>query len=1367
MSTPLNSNLSGGAHDDHIPFDFSGFGELRTAGIGGARDPIILSTASQTPDRVFSHRGGAIGGSTRELIGHLRTSLSVGRRDRAASVAQRLAQQCGPQSEEAVYAHSLYLNNLLVALMLHGRDSPQTAVVLREMQRWFEVEVRNKGTQPDASMLVTMMRASIRGLGGSRRDRSIRRYADLSQQLGDDVLNEVLLSEEYDDNEYAILGRATEEFYEEEVVQQDEAVGSHQTVSAGPAEIRMRDDTIDMSTVPEVLATEQKGIGLDNIKKTMDVFGQLEALPADATADAQREQAYAQQRMLENAAVDVAIARWRKADEDLRKIGIHTSMQSKPVSALMWQWYSKMLPALEEELEEVKKALAGSKSGDRVAYGPYLELLPVKKVAANTILYVMSRMAAGKNNATGQYESEAKLAGLALNLSKALESECLADAASKGGKSAGKAHSKAHLRKQAMRALEKGIEKTKPDSKSREKKAIQAALTQVEWPLTVHVKLGAMLVSKLLQTAQLPVTKPHPRTGEHITQMQPAFLHRIKYYRGKKVGVVMPNPALMQKIQSEPVGSLLAKRMPMVVEPKPWKGWEEGGYLNHSTPILRLASGDKSAKDYFMAADEKNDLDTLYKGLTALGKVPWKVHQGVFKVQLEAWNSGEEIANFAPLNPEMAMPPEPESSADPAQRRQWMQQCRDIANQRTGNHSKRCFQNFQLEIARTMLNETLYFPHNLDFRGRAYPIPPYLNHMGADNVRGLLVFGEGKELGENGLRWLKIHMATVAGHDKASMEERVEFTMKHLDDIYDSVKNPLSGRRWWLQAEDSWQTLAACFELVAALDSPDPAKYVSHLPVQQDGTCNGLQHYAALGGDKAGAAQVNLEPSDRPADVYTAVAEAVKAEVEQDAKDGNPVAQKLHGRITRKCVKQPVMTNVYGVTFYGARLQVRKQLEAIFTEVKEHDDVNLGQMSHYVALKIFKSLGQMFTGAQKIQNWLGQCADRVATCLTPEQVEELKDEKKIMKKQKQKRTKSRKSNSDDTEAVEVAPVNTKKATAQDIVSANKPLFKSTVVWTTPLRLPVVQPYRSAKSKIVSTSMQDLSIQDPQVWDPVSRRKQLQAFPPNFIHSLDATHMLLSAKTCTENGMTFASIHDSFWTHACDVNKMSEVLREAFIRMHSEDIVGRLREEFDARYKGHMYMATVVASSPVGQRIEQLRKDMKQKAKDAQVESVPSELAMEAERMRLLQSEDPDERAKGEAMVTPGSVLSSETDTAAFAPSTELAGATLGEMPMNPARVEDVVAADVEPSDVEVEASDAETAVANAETASEESADVNMEASDIAEGIQSPTTRPKYVKKPQKAPVKKLYVWLPLTFPEVPEKGDFDVQRLKESRYFFH
>lgn len=97
-----------------------------------------------------------------------------------------------------------------------------------------------------------------------------------------------------------------------------------------------------------------------------------------------------------------------------------------------------------------------------------------------------------------------------------------------------------------------------------------------------------------------------------------------------------------------------------------------------------------------------------------------------------------------------------------------------------------------LTRARTQfLGEKFYFPHNLDFRGRAYPIPPNLSHIGNDLCRGILMFAEPKPLGERGLRWLKIHLANMTGFDKASFDERESFAMEHLDDVFDSVDHPL------------------------------------------------------------------------------------------------------------------------------------------------------------------------------------------------------------------------------------------------------------------------------------------------------------------------------------------------------------------------------------------------------------------------------------------------------------------------------------------------------------------------------------------------------------------------------------------------
>ncbi|EME40660.1 hypothetical protein DOTSEDRAFT_74265 [Dothistroma septosporum NZE10] len=1368
--------------DKHIPFDFAPRTPTQFPSLRAKHDPIVIDTSTAKPDELIKVSPG-INGTVRELLTHLHTSLSVGRRDRAEVIIQRLVERRGTDAPESIYAHTALLEDLLKDLASHGRDSPQSQVVLKEMSKWFEVEIRNKGVQLDTKILVVMVRAAIRSLDGSRQDRSIRRYVDLAKAMGEDAVEEVLESDDYDDNEYVVLEKARQEFYAEPVAMGDDVAKEAALLTEFGQHLK-REDTIDMENVPEVRSTEQKGTGLAGIKRAMETFADIPDLPAEAPFEAHRKQAHARQERLEKTSVDIAIDRWRKADEELKKIGIHTAMQSRPIGALMWQWYDSLLPALEKELEEVKKTLGESVLGtpgehDRHTYGPYLELLPLKKVAANTILYTMAQMARGQRNSGDTWkEQEAALGQITVGLANAIEDECTADMSSKqqGRKSVQNARNPARLRKQALRSLQvaQKADSASKKKKGRSKETNQQILSQLEWPVSMKVKLGAMLTSKLIETAQLPVTREHPRTKQKITQMQPAFLHRMKWQKGKRVGMVTPNPALLVKMQSEPLGSLLAKRMPMVVEPKPWQGWKDGGYLHYSNDILRLPAGDKSGKDYFMAADRRKELDTVYKGLTALSKVPWKVNHDVFKVQLEAWNSGDAIANFAPLHPIISLPPEPDSS-DAVARRKWLSEVKELENKKSGLHSKRCFQNFQLEIARTVLNETLYFPHNMDFRGRAYPIPPYLNHMGADNVRSLLTFAEGRELGENGLRWLKIHLATVAGHDKASMSERVAFTEEHLDDIYDSVRNPLDGRKWWLEAEDAWQTLAACFELTKALDSLDPTKFVSYLPVQQDGTCNGLQHYAALGGDKAGAKQVNLEPGDRPADVYTAVADAVKEEIERDAAAGNAIAQKLHGRLTRKCVKQPVMTNVYGVTFYGARAQVRKQLEDLFPEVHAHDTVNFGNMSHYVATKIFKSLGTMFTGAQAIQNWLGQCADRVSTCLTPEQIEQLENSKsgKVAAEPAKKKRRTKKEREAEAAAKEAgegqvedeaspaAMEKTKVTTNReaDRYAAAKPLFKSTVVWTTPLRLPVVQPYRKSKSRIVTTSMQNLSLQEPQVWDPVSKRKQLQAFPPNFIHSLDATHMLLSALRCSENGMTFAMIHDSFWTHACDVNRMGEILRDAFIAMHSEDIIGRLREEFETRYKGCMYLASVNAGSPVGRKVTELRAQMK---KDGTVKTQSNELGLEAERMRLVNSEDPEERSKGEKMLTPGSIVSCQLDQSAFDIPSEMNGQRLGEMPSD--------AADVEATNTNFDEfllATSDTPADGLDLAGSEAAESLEASADEAEnGVPAAAPTEGTLKSKAKTP-RKLFVWLPLTFPEVPEKGDFDVRRLRQSRYFFH
>jgi DNA-directed RNA polymerase len=101
--------------------------------------------------------------------------------------------------------------------------------------------------------------------------------------------------------------------------------------------------------------------------------------------------------------------------------------------------------------------------------------------------------------------------------------------------------------------------------------------------------------------------------------------------------------------------------------------------------------------------------------------------------------------------------------------------------------------------------------------------------------------------------WLKVHLANLFGHNKISHQERAAWVDSYISEVRDSADNPLDGSKWWMQAEEPFQALATCIEIIAAIDFPEGhEQYLCRLPVHQDGSCNGLQHYAALGKDADG-----------------------------------------------------------------------------------------------------------------------------------------------------------------------------------------------------------------------------------------------------------------------------------------------------------------------------------------------------------------------------------------------------------------------------------------------------------------------------------------------------------------------------------
>ena len=1023
---------------------------------------------------------------------------------------------------------------------------------------------------------------------------------------------------------------------------------------------------------------------------------------------------------------DSAVERWRSDFEQLKKIGINSALKLNSFGAIMWNWHQALEPAIREEIklanEAESKTIKRKIDEDRCRYGPFLQYLDPEKLSAITILSCMTIIGVSRTGAQGS-----PVARTVMKIGEAVQDESIAEhlKSSRGRK--------LRALPRASGIMRRRVFSTTPSDPSN----ISAQVPEGhQWSQPIKARIGAVLLSRLLESAKISVSRKDPETGDVIEASHAALLHRYQYVNGRRIGMLSLNSSMYDRLTREPVGaSLVQKHLPMLIKPKPWTSFREGGFLTSTEAMVRVQAYEQS-RNYCMIAMDNGDMTQISAGLDALSKTPWHINGPVLEVMLEAWNSGQAIGGIAPDNPNIALPLEP-AVEDKAAYGAYLREIKRIGTEKASHKSKRCCQNFQLEIARAYLKETFYFPHNVDFRGRAYPIPPLLNYMGADLCRGLLTFGVGKQLGPSGLRWLKVHLANVFGYDKASFEDRVTFVENRLEEIRDSALKPLDGQRWWLQAEDPWQCLAACKDLTNALDSSDPHCYVSKLAIHQDGTCNGLQHYAALGGDSMGARQVNLEPGDRPADIYTGVAELVRDEIAEDARQGHEIAKALDGKVTRKVVKQTVMTNVYGVTFLGAQLQVLKQLKDLYPEFVHTDIINYRSAAFYIAKKIFKALANMFNGAHDIQYWLGDCGGRIATAITPEQMNRIEA--------------ARAGSLNEPNEFQKTPTKRPGERGQGDETFS---FRQSVIWTSPLKMPVVQPYREQAGEEVVTNLQKISLRNPTVADPVDKRKQLQAFPPNFIHSLDATHMILSALQCKKQGLTFTAVHDSFWTHAADVETMNRTLRDTFITMHSEDIIGRLGAEFAIRYKDCMYLTAVKSSSNVGKKITAWRgPSPKQSRRGKKLQQIQvRELLLERRRLKLLASEKPEERQEGEAIITPYSIFEQSNGEADLAVEEDLEDVALGNV--SSARENKLQANE------KLEVGDEDNIGGVAGTVVDDETDVPGQSRDTESTVEPATTQStdpdvkqttKEVKAAKKAWVGKVWLWRPLTFPPVPKK----------------
>ena len=399
----------------------------------------------------------------------------------------------------------------------------------------------------------------------------------------------------------------------------------------------------------------------------------------------------------------------------------------------------------------------------------------------------------------------------------------------------------------------------------------------------------------------------------------------------------------------------------------------DGGFYLERGGLVRAGLNIHSA-----SLDNPFSEETL-TAINNLQNTPWRINRAVLEIMHPAYFGGLVIGDMPPPDNPSEPPrlpddlwesmPRDERDAYKIKRSHYYTEIAMLEGRRFAWLSK-------LDMATDVADEpAIWFPHSVDFRGRLYPLISDLSPQGDDAGKALLMFALGKPLGEEGMFWLCVRAANCYTQDgdlsldKLPMRERVEWTVRNRDRIVEAAAHPLDGSQWWTQAEEPWSFLATCFELTQAFD--DQENFVSHLPVPLDGSCNGLQHLAAMGRDRVGGMVTNVVPGEVRRDIYSEVATIINHRVSQDAAAGNPQAVQWLGKVGRKTVKRAVMTTPYGVTDRGIRDQ-------LINDKHTHGMDKRGEAADYLRDCIVDALAETSLTAKQIMSWLQEIAGRLA-----------------------------------------------------------------------------------------------------------------------------------------------------------------------------------------------------------------------------------------------------------------------------------------------------------------------------------------------------------------------------------------------------
>lgn len=648
--------------------------------------------------------------------------------------------------------------------------------------------------------------------------------------------------------------------------------------------------------------------------------------------------------------------------------------------------------------------------------------------------------------------------------------------------------------------------------------AERVGLPSLHWTSEECTAVGNLLIDAFIQVT-------------HLYEITEGGRRKRKYAADAVIAPTQETLDWLSK-QHDRCATMYSDKPPMVCPPKPWTDLRGGGYLSTGGALASklIRTGNKEILG--LARENREAMQPVYDAVNTLQETRWRINTKVLEVMDACRETG--IGGLPPGDINLVLPPKQWSNdaemkrfmdVNPDGFTQWKHERHEAYDRWNRGLSQRLALLKQIEVARKYsAYDAIYFCWNMDWRGRMYPIQTWL-HPQVDHIgKSLIEFADGKPLTEAGARRLAIFGAGLFGEDKKTYEYRInEWLPANEEAILDSARNPLDGQRFWTKAEKPYMFLAFCFEW-AGYKAQGPG-FISHLPVQVDGKCNGTQHCSAIMRDEVGGKYVGLIPQENPSDLYSEVAGVSAALVAHDAKHGQVERKETKskgqvtvkvtdykrlgaawdGKVTRKIAKRNTMTLSYGATRWGFTDQLVHELHKLDEDrAKEGlgpyiEDIKVGEAAAYMAKINYKAIGKVIVKSIEQMEWMQIVAKACAKAGIPLQ------------------------------------------------------------WSTPMGFTVRQARFTQKLIRVSTWFGGVRIMpgaevDTADLSPIS---QANACAPNFIHSLDAAHLQATALRCKAAGIdSFSFIHDSYGCHACDIDLMDTILRDTFIDQYSGDALGK-------------------------------------------------------------------------------------------------------------------------------------------------------------------------------------------------------------------